>query len=54
MLSDQNEEPQAIYIPYDLTWFHENQVDENLSVDGYHELEHIGQVSDLILTLSDR
>jgi putative hydrolase of the HAD superfamily len=45
---------QAVHIPYDGTWAYENVLDRPLGEDEYHELEHIGQVPELIRVLSSR
>jgi putative hydrolase of the HAD superfamily len=39
---------QAVYIPYHLTWAHENEVDPDQHGKGYYELEHIGQLPELL------
>ena len=39
---------QAVYIPYHLTWAHENEVDPDQHGRGYYELEHIGQLPELL------
>ena len=45
---------QAIYIPYSTTWEHENEVDEILNKDEYHEVGNVGQVVDLISSIAQR
>lgn len=45
---------QAIYIPYALTWSHEHVPDKDLKGYQYHELEHIGQVPELMQRLNSR
>lgn len=40
---------QAVHIPYHLTWAHEAV--EGHQVDGYYELEHLGQLPGLIASL---
>jgi putative hydrolase of the HAD superfamily len=39
---------QAVLIPYDQTWFHENEGDQEISRADYYEIEHLGQLPDLI------
>lgn len=43
----------AIYIPQASTWFHENQVDEILDAQDYYQLDHIGQLPDLLAKLGN-
>jgi putative hydrolase of the HAD superfamily len=43
---------QAVYIPYHLTWAHENDVDPVLANRGYHQIEHLGQLPILVERLS--
>ncbi len=48
----------AIYIPYENTWAHEMNVDpghtihQALARNGYYEIEHLGQLPDLVEKLS--
>jgi putative hydrolase of the HAD superfamily len=44
---------QAVYIPYHLTWAHENEVDPDQHGKGYYELEHIGQLPELLEKLEN-
>ncbi|MGB6421518.1 MAG: HAD family hydrolase, partial [Anaerolineales bacterium] len=39
---------QAVLIPYDQTWFHENEGDQKNTTADYYEIEHLGQLPDLI------
>jgi len=39
---------QAVLIPYDQTWFHENEGDQTIIRTDYYEIEHLGQLPDLI------
>ena len=39
---------QAVYIPYHTTWAHEAVDSQLIGHDGYHELEHLGQLPQLI------
>ncbi len=43
---------QGVYIPYHVTWAHEAVEHHPGDHNGYHELEHIGQLPDLIERLS--
>lgn len=43
---------QAVYIPYQHTWAHESMVDQPIDGDAYHEIEHLGQLPELILGLN--
>ena len=38
----------AVYIPYALTWTHENSIDRDLPQKGYYQLEHIGLLPELV------
>ena len=38
----------AVYIPYDLTWTHENSIDRDLPRQGFYQLEHIGLLPELV------
>jgi putative hydrolase of the HAD superfamily len=39
---------QAVYVPYHTTWAHEVVDSQPIGHDGYHELEHLGQLPSLI------
>ena len=39
---------QAVYIPYANTWAHEHKVDHFDTQDGYYEIEHLGQLPELL------
>ncbi|MGB2911288.1 MAG: HAD hydrolase-like protein, partial [Anaerolineales bacterium] len=39
---------QAVHIPYDQTWFYENEGDQTVNTADYYEIEHLGQLPDLI------
>ena len=41
----------AVYIPYEFTWFHEHIDDQDISHDGYHELDTLQQLPALIREL---
>ena len=41
----------AVYIPSDTLWAHEMVSDFELDQKGFYELEHIGQLPDLIAEL---
>lgn len=43
----------AVHIPADATWEHEMIPDFDTSREGFYELEHMGQLFDLIARLSD-
>ncbi len=43
---------QAVYIPYAHTWSHEHKVDHFDTQDGYYEIEHLGQLPELIEKLA--
>lgn len=43
---------QAVHVPYHLTWAHENDVDGNLAGQGYHQIEHLGQLPALVEQLN--
>jgi putative hydrolase of the HAD superfamily len=43
----------AVHIPADATWEHEMIPDFDTSLDGYYELDDMGQLCDLIARLSD-
>jgi putative hydrolase of the HAD superfamily len=38
----------AVYIPYHLTWVHENHIEGELPQEGYYQLEHIGLLPELV------
>lgn len=38
----------AVYIPYTNTWAHEHKVDHFDTQDGYYEIEHLGQLPELL------
>lgn len=42
----------AVYVPYAKTWFHENTVDQSIGTDEYFELDHLGQLPELIEVIS--
>jgi putative hydrolase of the HAD superfamily len=42
----------AVFVPYDLTWVHENLTDQKIDKSAYHELENLGQLPALVATLS--
>jgi putative hydrolase of the HAD superfamily len=42
----------AVYIPYPLTWAHENLIDEQIDTNAYHEIENLGQLPSLVEMLS--
>jgi putative hydrolase of the HAD superfamily len=44
---------QAVYIPYQHTWAHENMIDQPIDRDAYHEIEHLSQLPDLIRRLNN-
>jgi len=41
----------AVYIPYQLTWVYETAAGGAVEQDGYYELEHIGQLPELVRSL---
>jgi putative hydrolase of the HAD superfamily len=43
---------QAVYIPYALTWAHETVVEAEAGGKKYHQLEHIGQLPELVKKLT--
>jgi putative hydrolase of the HAD superfamily len=45
---------QAVYIPYMITWAHENVDDQPMVEDGYYELERIGQLPQLLASLETK
>lgn len=42
----------AVYVPYELTWMHENLSDRQIDPTSYHEIENIGQLPALVAKLS--
>jgi len=38
----------AVHIPYHVTWHHEHVPDEALPQEGWHRLETISELSDLL------
>jgi len=38
----------AVYIPYNLTWAHEHEIDHFSEKTGYHEIDNITHLTDLI------
>ena len=44
---------QAVYIPYEHTWVHENMVDQPVDEESYHEIEQLAQLPELIKALND-
>jgi putative hydrolase of the HAD superfamily len=42
---------QAVYIPYSLTWVHENSIDRQLPQQGFYQIEHIGLLPELVREL---
>ena len=44
----------AVYIPYHLTWVHENNIEQELPRDGFFELEHIGLLPGLVKEISKK
>ena len=43
---------QAVYIPYESTWFHENQVDAREFQWQYHQIEDLSQLPNLVRQLT--
>ena len=43
---------QAVYIPCQYTWVHENLIDQPIDRNAYHEIEHLGQLPDLVNNLN--
>lgn len=41
----------AVYVPYHLTWVHENMAGDDHKQAGYYEIEHLGMLPDLIENL---
>lgn len=44
----------AVYIPYHITWAHEQAADELPVGDRFHQLDHLGQLPGLIEQLTER
>ena len=44
---------QAVYVPYRLTWAHERVSPEELAGAHYAEIEHLGQLPELIQSMKD-
>ncbi|MGB9673764.1 MAG: HAD family hydrolase [Anaerolineales bacterium] len=44
----------AVHIPQASTWFHENLVEGDLDDKDYYQLEHIGQLPDLLETIKKK
>jgi putative hydrolase of the HAD superfamily len=42
----------AVYVPYHITWAHENMINPGQEKQGYFELEHMGLLPELIERLS--
>ena len=42
----------AVYIPYRMTWAHETVQMQHIEHDGYYELDHLGQLPQLVEQLS--
>jgi putative hydrolase of the HAD superfamily len=42
----------AVYIPYALTWTHENNIDQELPLNSYYQLEHMGLLPELVREIS--
>jgi putative hydrolase of the HAD superfamily len=42
----------AVYIPYAMTWTHENSIDRQLPQQGFYQLEHIGELPKLVQELN--
>ena len=45
---------QAVYVPYKNTWSHEQASLDLASKDGYYEIDHLGQLPDLVSRLVSR
>jgi putative hydrolase of the HAD superfamily len=43
---------QAVYIPYQHTWAHENMIEQPIDDGAYHEIENLSQLPDLIMDLA--
>jgi putative hydrolase of the HAD superfamily len=44
----------TVYIPYALTWTHENSIDRQLPQQGFYQLEHIGLLPELIREINQK
>jgi putative hydrolase of the HAD superfamily len=44
---------QAVYVPYENTWAHENEVEEGVMQGRYHTVEHLGELPELIRRLEE-
>jgi putative hydrolase of the HAD superfamily len=44
---------QAVLIPYDQTWFYENDNEHTITTADYYEIEHLGQLPDLIRSIKN-
>jgi putative hydrolase of the HAD superfamily len=44
----------AVYVPYELTWMHENLTAEQIDPSFYHEIENLKQLPPLVKRLSDQ
>jgi putative hydrolase of the HAD superfamily len=42
----------AVYIPYHLTWVHENNIEQELPQDGYYQIENIASLPELVRKIS--
>jgi putative hydrolase of the HAD superfamily len=45
---------EAVFIPAELTWFHEAEVDSDLSEDDYYEIENLSQLPALIHQINSK
>lgn len=43
----------AVYVPYHLTWEHENLADQHLDPTTYHEIENLGQLPALVARITN-
>lgn len=43
---------QAVYVPCRYTWVHETLIDQPIDRNAYYEIEHLGQLADLIMGLN--
>jgi putative hydrolase of the HAD superfamily len=43
---------QAVYVPYENTWAHENVVEAGETIRGYHTVEHLGELPELLSKLA--
>jgi putative hydrolase of the HAD superfamily len=44
----------AVYVPYEHTWAHENDVPQEELGSGYHEVGHIEQIPELLWEIANR